>query len=474
LGDVPKELAPDTYRPLANVLWKTLLDPTERRHQIILGPRRVGKTTVMYQTVRELLAHGIQPSRVWWLRLDHPLLMDRDLGNLVEQIMAQSEATPLRPTYVFLDELTYAERWDLWLKTFFDERWPVRIVGTSSATAAIRQRGTESGVGRWDEQYLAPYLFTEYLALRGTPFVAPCEATLSKTIARAISEPWPVQKVASAARRRFLLTGGFPELLLVEPKADEASELLRSQRLLRNDAIEKALFKDIPQAFSLDDPTKLERLLYVLGGQIAGLLSPNSVATDLGVAPKTVERYISYLERAFIVFLLNNYAANEETIQRRGKKLFFVDGAVRNAALLRGAMPIDNQTEMGLLIENLAASHLRSLAYQESVRLYHWRQKDREVDLVYDHPDEPLAFELGSSPDHHVKGLHVFQERFPKFKGKCYVVTPDSPSTMPSEDRPGSLPLDTFLVAVGHQEQRALENRVGRTAKTEGGQLLLF
>ena len=158
LGQVPPELAPGTRRPLAEVLWQPLLQGRELRHQIILGPRRVGKSTVMYQTVQELLTQGVPTRRLWWVRLDHPLLMDMQLGKILTSIINQARATEDSPAYVFLDELTYAPKWDLWLKTFFDERWPVRIVGTSSATAALRARGTESGVGRWTEHFLAPCL----------------------------------------------------------------------------------------------------------------------------------------------------------------------------------------------------------------------------------------------------------------------------------------------------------------------------
>ena len=472
---VPAELAPKTHRPLADELWRVLLDRDARRHQIILGPRRVGKSTVMYQTVQQLLNRGIPQNRLWWIRLDHPLLMDWPLGNMLTQITGIAEATAKQPVYVFLDELTYAADWDLWLKTFFDERWPIRLVGTSSASAAIRQRGTESGVGRWEEQFLAPYLFTEFLTLRDEGVECQVHDTLSETISHLI-DTWGDQGLAlGELRRRFILTGGFPELLIeARYGADEASSVLKSQRVLRSDAIEKALYKDIPQAFNIRDPAKLERLLYTLAGQLTGIFSPNSIAADIELAPKTLETYVTFLERAFLVFTLNNYSSSEETVQRRGKRLYFVDGAVRNAALLRGISPMNDTAEMGLLIENLAASHLRALAYQEGLRLYHWRHKNREVDLVYDHPQEPVAFEITVSKSHSVAGLNEFQERFPRYVGRCYVVFPDAIPTRPDGKRPGMLPLDAFLVAVGSQEQQALANRLGGRATTSDGQLLLF
>src|SRR5688572_18952926 len=75
-GVVPDALAHSVERPLARSFWQMLRGKGPRRYQLLLGPRRVGKTTAMYQTVRRLIVEGVEPSRLWWLRLDHPLLMN--------------------------------------------------------------------------------------------------------------------------------------------------------------------------------------------------------------------------------------------------------------------------------------------------------------------------------------------------------------------------------------------------------------
>ena len=172
-GTVPDAWAKRVERPLAKLLPGRLQLDEPRRYQLILGPRRVGKTTSMYQAVKILLSRGVDRKRLWWLRLDHPLLMDFPLGELCRYVIREGRATPDLPAYLFLDELTYANKWDLWLKTFYDEAWPLRIVGTSSSTAALKGRMLESGVGRWEEQYLAPYLFPEYLGLVGRDIPVP-------------------------------------------------------------------------------------------------------------------------------------------------------------------------------------------------------------------------------------------------------------------------------------------------------------
>ena len=464
-GEAPASWAPPVERPLTALLTRRLQTAELRRFQLVLGPRRVGKTTCLYQTVRQLLGGGVAPRRIWWLRLDHPLLMQVDLGLLLG-VVRDGVDDPNEPAFVFLDELTYARDWDLWLKTFHDERWPLCIAGSSSATAALRERRLESGVGRWEEQYLAPYLLGEFLDLVKHETSIPVEETLSATVAAALKAGWDPAGI-EPLRRRLLLTGGFPELLVAAGADtgddDDVSMLLRSQQTLRNDAVERAIYKDIPQAFGVDSPMMLERLLYTLAGQVTGLLSPQRLCRELdGLSQPTFDRYLSYLERAFLVFTLPNYSGREGAVQRRGRRLYFVDGAVRNAALQRGVGPLTNAEEMGLLYENLVAGHLHALARQTQVRLYHWREGNHEVDLVYDHPEQPVAFEIASSVRHRVTGLQRFMERFPRFEGRCYLVSPEPIGIRPEDaaNRIGLLPLDLLLLAASRQAEAALGQRL--------------
>jgi predicted AAA+ superfamily ATPase len=459
-GSVPDELAKTVERPLGRAIWRLLADPdAARRAHVILGPRRVGKTTVLYQTVRHLLSAGFARDRLWWMRLDHPLLLRESLGDLVRTVIAQSGAEQGREAILFLDELVYAADWDLWLKTFHDEHWPVRILATSSATAALRDRHLESGIGRWDEHSMGPYQFSEYLDLvaEPTPF------TIGDDLAASIDQlPRAGQSPArlEGHRRIFALVGGFPELLM-SAAADDESRILRSQQRLRDEAIERAVYKDIPQSFGIDNPFLLERLLYVLAGQVGGLTTASDLAAEMdGMSQQTVDRYTNYLERTFLVFRTLNYSGTESVAQRRGRKLYFVDGAVRNAALQRGLAPLSDPVEMGLLLENLVASALHGLALQSGQRLFHWRERKTEVDFVLDHATTPLAFEVASSVAHHTKGLAAITARHSRLRGRTYLVAPDAVVRAATEESPGSIPLDALLVLCGRQAEAAMQRRL--------------
>lgn len=527
-NSVPDSLALSTERPLAKYLWKYILPSSLKRHFIILGPRRVGKTTVMYQTVRHLLNNQIPSDKIQWVRLDHPMLMPLDLGFIVKEAMKLAKATREKPLYLFLDELVYAEKWDLWLKTFYDEYWPVRIIASSSATAAL-QKGKESGVGRWKEFHLTPYLLTELLQLYGKHIKFPnskkkhCLHNTIKIIAQSFSH---TQLNFEDERKLLISLGGFPEFLAGKKEEEEflkslkkrikkgletelpkilASEnevkntqkrttqinqkdvvqtidsLLaveesyfhRAQQMLRSDAIERAIYKDIPQSYRIDNPMALERLLYILAGQITGLLSPTGISKDISqVGVLTIERYLNYLMQTYLIFTLSNYDNNERSIQRRQKKVYFVDVAIRNAALQKEKDQIFNEpSELGKLQENLIASHLYHLGIQSSIRLYHWRRRNYEVDFIYDDPIQPLAFEVGTSKTHSRSGLKKFLQENPKFREGAYYVAPGLQflSAKDSSSGIGALPLDLLLLATGLQQDKALSLLMGNTEKKVQG-----
>lgn len=459
-GAVPVTLAPEGRRSMAAHLWHALMAPESGRFQVVLGPRRVGKTTVLYQTVAELLRRGVPASRIHWLRLDHPRLLEVPLGDLVRFLADQLGATATNPAYVMLDELTYAERFDLWLKTFHDERWPVRIAATSSSSAALREARVESGVGRWEEQYLPPWTFDEYRRWNGDAPAFELHDSLDASLRANLGVAMADQRLE---RRRYLLLGGFPELLLKDDRGDEVSAVLDSQRILRNDAVQNAIFRDLPQAYGVHEPFKLERLLYLLAGQVGGIVSPAKLATELQLSTPTVERYVGYLERAFTLFLVPNFASAEESVQRRGRRAYFCDGAVRNAALHRGLLPLRDPNEMAKLVENSVATHLHALMQLGEGRLHYWRDGKHEVDFVFQERAEAIAFEVTLSASHARAGLDALMQRHPRLRGRCWIVSPELPAMAPSamNDGIGTLPLDLFLRVTGAQIDAVLRRRIG-------------
>jgi len=114
-------------------------------------------------------------------------------------------------------------------------------------------------------------------------------------------------------------------------------------------------------------------------------------------------------------------------------------------------------------MENMAASHLHALGQLSQVRVYHWRHQNDEVDLVFDHPEFPMAFEIASSARHSRVGMRRFLDENPRYRGRSYIVAPEIAMTVAdsSHDGIGTLPLDLYLIAVSAQSAAALRRSLG-------------
>lgn len=126
-------------------------------------------------------------------------------------------------------------------------------------------------------------------------------------------------------------------------------------------------------------------------------------------------------------------------------------GLVRNAALQNGWTALSDPSERGKLRENAVAAHLHAVALRRRIRLYHWREGRQEVDFVLDHPGEPLAIEVASSPGHSRAGLLALARRHPQVGGRSWLTWPDAPLVLPDSapDGIGTLDLSVLLQILG-------------------------
>lgn len=475
---LPESLAPSVERGFVEQLTQWLVDGPATPYSLLLGPRRVGKTSVMYQVVSRLLGRGVSPRRICWMRLDHPMLMEKQLGELVRGTGFLRKASAEEPHFLFLDEVSWSADWDRWLKTFSEEQWPVRLIASSSSTTIHRDRPLESGVGHWQEFDIPPWLFSEFLAGEDVGETVSAGVNLAATLDREIAELHPILGLDSYLRR-YLLMGAFPEVLHSPASGDELEDVLNSQDRLRRQAIEQAVYRDIPHAFGVQEPVQLERLLHLLAAQESGVLSPTRLAAELGLTQPTIDKYIAYFRRAFLLFSLSNYSQLEDStldlrdntlemtmgggsVHRRGRKVYFADGSLRNAILQTGAGLLRNDRQFGSLCENAVASHLHALARQAGGRLFHWRKGKFRVGFVYDHPEAPLAFEFSQTTVYDTSSFGEFQELFPRFQECCYMVSPNAVAVAPSESPTGvgRIGLAALLQIVGAQAEAALARRL--------------
>lgn len=340
-----------------------LREPGLRRAVVLLGPRRVGKTILIRHLIADLLQAGVAAQRIAYVEMDHPLLHGQSLDALVRQIEdIAPDGEGLR--YLFFDEIQSHKDWEKHLKPLVDHRPDLRILVSGSAAAALKRQSSESGAGRFTDFLLPPLTFSEYLHLRPEP--------------PAIREDTPgVYLLEDIARLNqqfveYVNFGGYPELAL--------SPTVRGnpERFVKSDIVDKVLLRDLPQLYGIKDIQELNSLFTLLAFNTAEEVALEALSKRSGVGKQTIQKYIEYLEAAFLIKRVFRVDQDGKRYQReRHFKVYLTNSAMYTG--LFGAKQADDP-EFGHLVETA----LFAQRFHEDARLNYarWGADGCEVDLV--------------------------------------------------------------------------------------------
>lgn len=392
-----------------------VLQTEPRRAVVLMGPRRVGKTVMIQQLIAELLDRGVSGSAILYASLDTPVYLGVAPEALLLMFFERFGHDRNSTVYVFFDEVQYQRDWEIHLKSLVDSFRGPRFIASGSAAAALKLRSRESGAGRFTDFTLPPLTFSEYVRFVGMavgPWLAPLLEERGVLDAQGALPPiGPL----NAAFVDYLNFGAFPEAAL--------SAVLRQdpQRYVREDVLEKVLLRDLPGLYGIEDIQELYRLFVFLAWNTGGEFNAEGLSQKSGVNKVTLQRYLKYLEAAFLIRILPRVGDEGQRFQRAVRfKVYLTNPALR-AALLGPVAPEDEA--MGALVETAVVSQLaHTLGGFERLAYARWREgkEELEVDLVtLDLLGKPVsAVEIKwsdrylSRPEE-LRGLRLFVERNP-------------------------------------------------------------
>jgi len=367
-------------------------DPNLRRAILISGPRRVGKTTVLMQIASELIRDGVAPKSILYLSLDHPILKLAGFSEVLRayhELMQPEDA----PCHLLLDEIQYAQDWETEIKLLIDHKPQYRIRATGSASVLHRQKLAESGVGRWVTVPMPTLSFYEFMQIRGEQ-LPDVPAGLRPSDLGRLSAGDRSNLAARFSRvlpsfQRYLLVGGFPETAKQE-------DIGLSQRLLREDIVERVLKRDMTALFGVRNVSDLERLFIYLCRNTGGIIAHQPCAAALGSSTATVANHLMLLEQANLIYRLPPTSTTGKRILKARNKYYLVDAALRNAVLLKGEDIFSNSTEMGCIVETTVLRHVFAYYYRDNPTISYWRDAatQREVDIIVESPGYVLPLEV--------------------------------------------------------------------------------
>jgi predicted AAA+ superfamily ATPase len=388
MGFVQKELNKPIKRFAFYEVKKRLLHKDLRRAVLLSGARRTGKTTIMYQIISELIStYNISPKNILFVSFDHPLLkmysIDAMLNVYKQNISGDNNI------YCFFDEIQYAEDWDKWIKILYDTIPEIKIVATGSASPILKDKATESGLGRWSIVPVPTLSFYEYCNILGLE-----KPDLPKRIKPTQIYLLPQREQADIFMKlskfqahfvRYLQVGGFPELAL-------SSDDIYAQRMLREDIVDKAIKRDLPAVYGIRNISDIEKIFLYLCYKSSKIISIDAISRELnGVSRATVERYIDHLESANLIYISSPINVTGKKILKKQNKIYISDAAMRSAVLLDDDLTASSE-ELGVIVETAVYKHIKTFYYTNQATVGYYRESDRgkEIDIVVHALKSPL------------------------------------------------------------------------------------
>ncbi|HCJ83059.1 MAG TPA: ATPase [Parachlamydiales bacterium] len=380
---------PPWHRGAFRELMRWIESPPVQRAVLLSGPRQVGKTTLLLQAVQKLLDSGSPAANILYATFDHPICKLAGLDAVLE---AWRELEPRKdgPEYLFLDEAQFIKDIGTWIKHHVDFFKTQRIIFTGSATPLIHAN-QESGVGRWHNIGIATLSFYEYLQIKRVklpqiPSISSIESLFPLT-------PGDRLKMVAAATalighfHEYLIRGGFPQTVLVD-------SITQSQRLLREDIIDKVLKRDMTALFGVRRIMELEQMFIFLCMHDGGMQDTQTISKDLGIAKQTVQSFVDLFEATHLIYRLPPFGYGKEVL--RGKnKIYLSDPAIAPAVLIKGKTILENPHALSQCVETAMIGHLLSHFRTSQARFSYWRSpRNKEVDLVVEVDGIVVPFEV--------------------------------------------------------------------------------
>lgn len=325
---------------------------------VLMGPRRVGKTVMLRQIVRALIReHEQKPEHIFFASLENPIYRGRSLADILAIFMNAGGHDRFADLWVIFDEIQYVEEWEAHLKVLVDDYPNIRFVVSGSAAAALRMKSLESGAGRFTDFLLPPLLFTEYLDF--------------------IDAPSDIEDDIEELNKHFfdyINFGGFPEAVL---NADVQGNM---PRFVSEDIVEKALLRDLPSLYGIDNPNELYRFFASLVYNSGQEVSISELSKDTGIPKNTILKYFQFLEAAFLIQRLHRVDEHGKRPQREmGFKVYVTNPCLRAAMFA----PISDDSDPKVLGGMVETALMAQLVHSSQIHtVYYARWRNGEVDLV--------------------------------------------------------------------------------------------
>lgn len=384
-GTVKKVLAKEFRRDM----FKELIKAKEiKQITTLYGLRRVGKSTLLFQLIDELINNKTDPSMILYFSFDQKV---SDLNDIFSEYSMLNQLDLENGKYFFfLDEIQKLKDWQNKIKIYYDLYPNIKFFISGSSNLGLRKNASESLAGRIQFLRLEPLSFDEWLKINKIKI-----------------EKNKTNLYQKELKHNFIwyLKTPFPEIAPLR-------EDILIRKYIDDFIVSRILFYDISKEFKDVDMDLLETLKNIFFNDPGFIINVDALARDLQRGKENILKHINYLNQGLITRTVKNYRKGELSSSRKFKKIY-----PYHPCFCYG---IDESK----LIENLIVSILDAK--------YYWREKEKEVDIIQHKIPIEVKYKNTIANDD-LKNIIYFMQKFKQLKGIMI--------TKASEEKRGSIKL---------------------------------
>ncbi len=353
-----------------NIFKPLVIDNPVKRAVVLMGPRRVGKTVILFHLVQELIESGYNPKKICYLSIENPIYNGISLEKLFELCRKANGDDNTKDYYIIFDEIQYLKDWEVHLKSLVDSYHYVKFIASGSAAAALKLKSNESGAGRFTDFILPPLTFHEYINLKELDHLIVADIKEWNGHKKTYYKTFNIDEL-NGHFINYINFGGYPEVSL--------SNQIQSNpgRYIRNDIIDKVLLRDLPSLYGIQDVQELNSLFTTIAYNSGNEFTFDELSITSGVSKNTIKRYIEYLEAAFLIRVIHRIDINAKKFKRANFfKIYLTNPSLRSALF----SPISATDDfVGNMVETAIFSQW---SHNSDFLPYYARWSNGEVDIV--------------------------------------------------------------------------------------------
>jgi len=339
---------------------------------MIIGPRQVGKTTLMKMVERELKDAG-------YLTVFFNLDYEADAQYFQSQQYFLNKIKleiGTQKGFVFIDEFQRKENAGLFLKGIYDLGLPYKFIISGSGSLGLKEKIKESLTGRKRIFELLPVSFEEFIHYK-TGY-----AYEDRFLEFIEIEKVQIQNYL----QEYLIFGGYPRVV--------TEEIEREKALILEEIFTSYVERDLVYLLKIDRPEIFTQLIRLLAAHIGQIIQYSNLATSLGLSLQTLKKYLWMAEQTFIIYFIRPFYSNIKKELIKSPIVYFHDLGLRNYSLRRLQSEVDPR-DVSFIFQNFVFNALNEKVREKNLNLHFWRTKDKaEVDLVINKFDEIIPVEI--------------------------------------------------------------------------------